>query len=211
MKQIKNPEYTKWARKLSKWAMNNDFYWEERIDDRCSKFHPFSVSQMLRLQDNEKVRDWFVLNPMPAKTIDDPEYATMQQRIVELEERCNNLEHGKDIDISKLLREWHEHRDALSIEDVQFVVDRLLLHMRYNDTLNTVWSVSEEDAHFYTDKGLEVPFSFLGSDDEYHMSMLSVYIDRFLASRNKTREQRYYECLQADIDKKLKEKEGKNA
>jgi len=207
MKQIKNPEYIKWARELRKWAMCNDFYWEERIDEHTGRLHPFSVPQMLRLQDNEKVRSWFELNPMPAKTIDDPEYVAMQQRITELEERCNNLEHGKDIDISKLLREWHEHRDALSIEDVQFVVDKLLLHMRINDTLNIMWSVSKEDEHFYTDKGLEVPFSFLGSDDEYHMSMLSVYIDSFLVSRNKTREQRYYECLQADIDKKLKEKE----
>lgn len=207
MKQITNPKYKKWCRDLRRWAMDNGFYWEERIDERCGRLHPFTTQQLIHMQDQENIRQWLALNPMPAKTIDDPEYVAMQQRIIELEKENNDLKHGKNVDMSKLLREWHEHNDALSIEDVQYIVDKLLSHMRYHDTLNLVWSVAEEDEHCYTDKGLEAPFSFMGSDDDYHMSMLSVYIDRFLVSRNKTREQRYYECLQADIDNKLKEKE----
>lgn len=208
MKQIINPEYKKWCRNLRKWAINNGIYWEERIDDTCSKFRPFSTAQLIHMQEQENVREWFALNPMPAKTIDDPEYVAMQNTIKNLEKRCDELEHARNIDMSKLLREWHEHNDALSIEDVQFVINKLLTDMRYRDTLNLAWSVADEDEHCYTDKGLEAPFSFMGSDDDYHMSMLSVYIDQFLISRNKTREQRYYECLQADIDKKLKDKEA---
>lgn len=212
MKQIKNPAYTKWERDLRKWAMNNGYYWEEPIDgnrSKRSKLHPFSITRLLHMQeDQENIRQWLALNPRPAKTIDDPEYIAMQNTIKNLEKRCDELEHAKNIDMSKLLREWHEHNDALSIEDVQFVIDKLLSHMHYRDTLNIMWAVADEDEHYYTDKGLEAPFNFIGSDDDYHMSMLSVYIDQFLVSRNKTREQRYYECLQADIDRRLKDKEA---
>lgn len=208
MKQIPNPEYKKWCRDLRKWAMDNGFYWEERIDKRCGRLHPFTTQQLIHIQDQENIKNWFALNPMPAKTIDDPEYVAMQNTIKNLEKRCDDLAHARSIDMSELLREWHEHNDALSIEDVQFVIDRLLRDMRYRDTLNIMWSVAGEDEHCYTDKGLEAPFNFMGSDADYHMSMLSVYIDEFLVSRNKTREQRYYECLQADIDKKLKDKEA---
>lgn len=207
--RIKNPEYNKWCRKLRCWAMDNGFYWEERVDERCSRIHPFSTQQMLHLTD-EKILSWLALNPMPAKTIDDPDFIAMQERINALEKENSDLKHGKNVDMHKLLHEWHEHNDTLRIEDVQFIIDKLLLNMRYHDTLNIVWSVADEDEHYYTDKGLETPFSFMGSDDDYHMSMLSVYIDKFLISRNKTREQRYYECLQADIDKKLKEESNED-
>lgn len=203
--KIKNPEYRKWYRKLLCFAFDNGFYWEERVDDNHCRVHPFTVPQMLHLTD-EKILSWLALNPMPAKTIDDPDFITMQERINALEKENSDLKQGKNVDIHRLLHEWHEHNDALSIEDVQFVIDKLLSHMRYCDTLNIMWTVADEDEHYYTDKGLEAPFSFMGSDADYHMSMLSMYIDQFLMSRNKTREQRYYECLQADIDKKLKEK-----
>ena len=206
MKQITNPEYKKWCRDLRRWAANNGYYYEQPVDNKCTILRTFSVPQMLHMTD-EKILSWLALNPMPAKTIDDPEYIAMQNTIKNLEKRCDELKHAENIDMSKLLREWHEHNDALSIEDVQFVLDKLLAHMRYHDTLNIMWSVAEEDKHYYTDKGLEAPSHFMGSDVDGHMSMLSVYIDEFLVSRNKTREQRYYECLQADIDKKLKEKE----
>jgi len=207
MKQIRNPEYNKWCRKLRRWAMDYDFYWEEHIDEHCSRKRPFTVTQILNWPD-ENVLSWLALNPMPAKTIDDPEYVAMQERINVLEKENSDLKQGTGIDIHKFLLDWHKNHDALSLDDVSFIVDKFLLYMRIDDLINTTWSVAEEDKHYYTDKGLKVPFNFMGSDDDYHMSMLSVYIDRFKASRNKTREQRYYECLQADIDKRLKDKEA---
>lgn len=209
MKQIPNPEYKKWCRELRNYSMDINYVREMPIDDRCTRIYPFPTNFLTnpRYCDNEQIQQWIANHPMPAKTIDDPEYVAMQNTIKNLEKRCDDLEHAKNIDMSKLLREWHEHNDALSIEDVQFIIDKLLLHMRCRDTLNIMWSVADEDKHYYTDKGLETPFSFNGADEDYRMSMLSVYIDQFLASRNKTREQRYYECLQADIDKKLKDKE----
>lgn len=212
MKQIKNPEYTKWCRNLRGWAMSNGYYWEERIDDRCCRLHCFSTNSLIAMAENDdKIRNWLMLNLMPAKIIDDPEYIAMQNTIKNLKNRCDELEHGKNIDISKLLREWHEHHDALSIDDVGYIVDRLLFHMRYHDELNIWWSVAKEDEHFYTDKGLEVPFHFIGDDADCEMCNLGVYIYKFKVSRNMTREQRYYKCLEADIERRLKEKEAKNA
>ena len=212
MKQIKNPEYTKWCRNLRGWAMSNEYYWEEHIDEHCCRLHCFPTNRLIAMAENDdKIRNWLTLNPMPAKTIDDPEYIAMQNTIKNLEKRCDDLEHGIGIDITKFLHAYHEHHDALDIDDVEYIVDKLLYHMRYRDTLNVVWSLAEEDEHFYTDKGLEAPFHFIGADSDLKMCNLSVYIDQYKASRAKTREQRYYECLEADIERRLKEKEAKNA
>ena len=54
-------------------------------------------------------------------------------------------------------------------------------------------------------------FHFIGDDADCEMCNLGVYIYKFKVSRNMTREQRYYKCLEADIERRLKEKEAKNA
>ena len=211
MKQIKNPEYTKWTRELRRFSMDVGYVREVPIDDRCTRIYPFPTNYLAnpRYCDNEQIQQWIAEHPAPAKMIDDPEFVALQEQIRVLEKENSDLKQGIGLDMHKLLLNWHENHDALSLEDVSYIVDKLLLHMHINDEINYTWRLSEEDEHLYTDKGLEAPCIFSGDDADYKMSMLSVYIDQFKASRHMTREQRYYKALNEDIESKLKE--GKNA
>lgn len=205
MKQIKNPAYVKWAAELRKYSIEVGVCEQIPIDDHRTRLRPYPTNYLTNPKycDDEQIMQWLAEHPAPAKIIDDPDFVALEARIKQLEEENAQLKVGKNVDMHRLLLEWHEHSDALSIDDVELVVSRYLRHAYYNDTINTVWSVADEDEHLYTDKGLEPPCCFSGSDDDYHMSMLGVYIERFKASRSKTREQRYYECLEEDIKNKL--------
>lgn len=211
MKQIKNPAYTKWARELRNYSMEIGLVREMPIDDRCTRIYPLPINYLTnpRYCDDERITTWIAAHPAPAKMIDDPEFVALQERINVLEKENSDMKQGIGLDMHKLLHTWHENHDALDIDDVQFVVDKLLTHMYINDTVNLWWRLDKEDEHFYTDKGLEAPSRFMGLDADYEMTNLSVYISEFKASRCMSREERYYKALDEDVERKLNKKETK--
>lgn len=210
MKQIKNPEYTKWTRELRKFSIAIGYVHEVPIFDGYTRTRPFPIGFLTnpRHCDNEQIQQWIAEHPAPPKMIDDPEFVALQEQIRVLEKENSDLKQGVGLDIHKLLLDWHEKHVALSLEDVSYIVDKLLHRMCMYGEINNTWWLSEEDEHLYTDKGLEAPCIFDGDDANYNMSMLSIYIGQFRASRHMTREQRYYKALNKDIESKLKE--GKN-